>query len=129
MCACIVWKGALTPDGYPRRVYRGNYNTRWHRVVYAEHNGLSLEDIRGKVVMHTCDEPRCVNPQHLVLGTHSMNMLDRDRKGRHGMTKITKEQAEFIRNCGGTNVSVAKKFGIDARTVSSIRCGHHWNWI
>ena len=125
---CIIWEGALTPDGYPRRAYRGSTNVRWHRVVCATSLGLDIEDIKGKVVMHVCDNPKCVNPKHLKLGNAKDNMLDRDQKGRHGRTKVTAQQVNEIRNSDDTNVAIARKYGIDARTVSSIRLRHHWKW-
>lgn len=55
-----------------------------HRKVYCETNGIALSGIDGKVVMHLCDNPRCIEPTHLALGTNSENMLDAKKKGRLG---------------------------------------------
>lgn len=53
-----------------------------HRLAYVQHHGLTLEDINGKVVRHTCDNPRCYNHEHLLLGSHSDNMKDMWERGR-----------------------------------------------
>lgn len=53
-----------------------------HRLVYCRSNGLELADIAGKVVRHTCDNPRCINPAHLLIGTRADNNRDRADRGR-----------------------------------------------
>lgn len=56
---------------------------RAHRAVYCKHHGLVAEDIVGLVIRHTCDNARCINPDHLVLGTQQDNMDDKCLRGRH----------------------------------------------
>lgn len=132
MYECIIWQGAKTPDGYPRATYNGNENTRWHRVMYCEYNGCSLESIDGKVIRHTCDTPLCVQPEHLMLGTEADNMRDRDSRQRHGQAKISHTDVRTIRTMiakGFSNVFIAREFNINPRTVSSIKCGHHWKHV
>ena len=53
-----------------------------HRAVYCRKHGITPRDIKGMVVMHTCDNPRCINAEHLVLGTHQDNMTDMVKKKR-----------------------------------------------
>lgn len=103
---------------------------RIHRVAYVLHHGLSIEDIRGKVIRHTCDNPRCINPLHLLAGTQADNMRDLAVRRRNGFLKLTEEQVAEIRaTCkpgkrAGPGVkpfsyqSFARKFGVD---VSSVR--------
>lgn len=62
-------------NGKPRMV-------KLHRKVYCEHHGVELAEIAGKVVMHLCDNPRCIEPTHLRLGTQRDNMMDAVKKGR-----------------------------------------------
>lgn len=65
--------------GWPGRRSRC---TSLHRLVYVHHHGITLEDIAGQVIRHTCDNPRCVNPAHLLLGSKANNNKDRAERGR-----------------------------------------------
>lgn len=53
-----------------------------HRAVYCDANGITLDAIVGKTVLHTCDNPRCINPEHLELGDRFLNNIDMLNKGR-----------------------------------------------
>lgn len=74
---CWVWTASTNPDGY------GNLNhgkeNRAHRVSWKIHNGPIPPDLQ---VLHRCDNPPCVRPDHLWLGTHADNMRDMGIKGR-----------------------------------------------
>lgn len=74
---CWIWTGALR-NGYGRfRV--GNKKVSAHRFSYELVYGPIS---KGKIIMHTCDNPSCVNPSHLRLGTQSQNMADASSKKR-----------------------------------------------
>ena len=75
---CWVWTGSLFESGYGR-FSRSNKKLRAHRVSYEIYKG-AIPD--GMHVLHECDNPPCVNPNHLFLGTHLDNMKDMERKGR-----------------------------------------------
>jgi hypothetical protein len=76
---CMLWLGALTGRGYgAARV--GEKVVEVHRLVASLQAGRALQ--RGEVVMHRCDVPTCVNPDHLVVGTHSQNLRDAYARGR-----------------------------------------------
>lgn len=81
---CVVWTGAVSGgnrkggDQYGYIRVQGK-TKRVHRVVYEELNGAIR---RKKIIMHTCDNTLCVNPDHLVLGTQRDNMRDMIKKGR-----------------------------------------------
>lgn len=108
--------------------------TTKHRRVFYETHGYLPE-----VVMHTCDNPRCINPDHLKAGTYVENMQDCKRKGRlgdarnfaaaNGRTKITPIEAACIRKLrseGTTLSNLAKEFGIGITQVGRIvRMEHH----
>ena len=81
---CIEWQGALNDAGYPNVHVASmpNYPDRtWHahRLMYTVLYGDVPNDM---FVCHTCDNPKCINPKHLFLGTHQDNMRDMVNKGR-----------------------------------------------
>lgn len=75
---CLEWTGCMNNDGYGR-IRIGRKSTSAHRVIWI----LTFGDIaRDIFVCHHCDNRRCINVQHLFLGTNRDNMLDCKRKGR-----------------------------------------------
>lgn len=76
---CWLWQGRLTRGGYGQVKYKGRA-CRAHRVAYE----LWRKRIRrGRVLLHVCDTPACINPDHLKPGTQLQNVRDMVRKGRH----------------------------------------------
>ena len=88
---CIIHPGAKTPGGYGVKWHKGKTRLA-HRVAYAVANGLDWADIEGVVLMHSCDNPPCINPKHLKPGTHQTNVADKMRKGRHRARTWSPEQ-------------------------------------
>jgi hypothetical protein len=92
-------------------------------------------------VMHRCDNPRCVNPSHLFLGTQQDNVADRQQKGRqarqkgeaHGRAKLTEQQVRELRRsyAGGTcsQEFLAKEYGVAQSKVSEIVAGKLWSHV
>ena len=78
---CVEWTGSVTEHGYGRMSYR-NRVERVHRLVAHLHLGLDLNDPRVKV-LHKCDNPPCVNPDHLYLGNQKENVRDMVERGRN----------------------------------------------
>lgn len=91
MMQCIEGEGERTPNGYGRRKFTiaKDYvvQVSAHRLVFEQTWGITIPD--GMVVRHTCDNPGCVNPLHLQLGTTADNMRDRSDRGRHANQKKT----------------------------------------
>ena len=99
-----------------------------HRASYRLFNG----ELDTRDVMHKCDVPNCVNPEHLSLGTRLENMQDAKRKGRmrvgerHGRSKLTNDQVELIRKSNKLQRELAVEFGITQGHVSCLKNGTKW---
>ncbi|QBP32918.1 endonuclease [Shigella phage Buco] len=128
--------GQLGGVGGYGRVRMGGRVTGAHRRAYCEANGVSLDDIKGKVVRHLCDNPRCINAEHLALGTASDNMQDRNRGvnnllgERNPSAKLTASDVVAIRaayKSGETQVSIARRLGLRQGYISKIITGRIWN--
>lgn len=127
MSSCIDHGQVGTGLGYGSARYpalKVGGSVRMHRAEYCLANGLTLEDIAGLVVMHTCDNPRCINPEHLVLGTQRDNMLDMRNKGRAvGNVKYSrqrKEHAKILVTQLGLSISEAsRRTGVGRTTLSN----------
>lgn len=127
MSSCIDHGQVGTGLGYGSARYpslKTSGSVRMHRAEYCLANGLTLGDIVGLVVMHTCDNPCCINPEHLVLGTQRDNMLDMRSKGRAvGNVKYSlqrKEHAKILVTQLGLSISEAsRRTGVGRTTISN----------
>lgn len=118
--SCWNWKGAIGKNGYGALTFKNKFYTA-HRFSYAFFKG----DPAGKFVCHKCDNRRCVNPDHLFLGTNQDNIDDAKNKGRKlGRSKaLATEQVNKIielLNEGYSTRAIAAKIGTSASTVSRI---------
>lgn len=125
---CWLWEGSAGPKNYGVMRIDGKAQ-RAHRVSYSLYFGKIPE---GKQVLHRCDTPCCVNPEHLFLGTNADNMADRDAKcrmakgERHGMAKITERQARAIYTESGTYKEIGSRYGISGDAVGLIKRRKKW---
>ena len=128
---CWLWLGAKISSGYGVARYNGA-NAYTHRVSYETSNG-DIPD--GLFVLHKCDNPSCMNPEHLFLGTQRENMQDMKEKDRHlygqrnGNARLTDASAKAIKNMSGTHSSIADKFNVSRRTVGFIKSGATWGHV
>ena len=140
MSDCINWSKGLTHNGYGLTT-RNNKTYRAHRLVYCDYHNIDHSDIKGQVVRHTCDNRKCINPEHLVIGTHQDNMDDRAVRNRtakgeaHGRAKLSEVDIKTIRNryIRGSKehglLAIAKDFGVTKPTVSNIINRHNWQSV
>jgi hypothetical protein len=127
---CWIWQGGCTGNGYAslRRAPDTGKQGLCHRIMYRAVHG---ELLPGQVVMHTCDKKRCVNPDHLVAGTHTDNMVDKSRKGRC-LAILTPAQVLEIRRKSRDGVGVmrlSQEYMVSDATISKILKGQTWKWL
>lgn len=116
---CWLWEGGTVVRGYGVAFLPGGKATGAHRAMLIAH-GVPLTT--SDVVLHTCDMPICVNPEHLRVGTQADNMADMNSKGRHGSThKIPAEWRNRIRDDDTPAWAVAMWFGVSRKTINNIR--------
>jgi hypothetical protein len=131
---CWNWIGSKTSQGYGRIFI--SYKRCWaHRISFELTYGPIPE---GKVILHQCDNPSCVNPSHLSIGTQGENIADMDKKGRrnppkaekHGRAKLTWGQVREIRRryVRGQvrQLDLALEFGVNQGTIGNIVRGEGW---
>ena len=140
MSDCINWSRSLGHNGYGLTT-RNNKTYRAHRLAYCDYHGIDHSDIKGMVVRHTCDNRKCINPEHLVIGTHQDNMDDMKKRNRtakgeaHGRAKLSEVDIKTIRDryIRGSKVhgstAIAKDFGVAFQTVSKIVNRHRWQSV
>lgn len=138
--ACIIFPMRKNQWGYGQKRYKGEMRGA-HRVAYCEHHGISIDSIKGLVVRHRCDNPSCVNPEHLVLGTQADNMKDKKERGRdakgegNGASKLNAEIVRAIRKeyVKGSSThgqyALAEKYGIAQSVVFAIVNRITWTHI
>jgi hypothetical protein len=121
---CIIWPGQKTSAGY------GLYRMRYaHRLV---HEALVAPLRPGQVVCHVCDNPPCVNPDHLFAGSQKDNIQDASRKGRtpqgerQGCSKLTKADVLEIRKAERPGRVLAAEFGVSQSTICDIQKRRTW---
>lgn len=151
---CWVWKGGLDKDGY------GKFNVKLknrfitksaHRISFELTNGEILDEVK---ILHSCDNPSCVNPFHLLSGTHKQNMQDMKEKGRaakgnnngkrlypeknkkgeeNKASKLTekdvKEICDLLKNKVFNNVEISKLYCVHVDTIWRIKSGKIWSHI
>jgi len=134
---CIEWEKSRTRSGYGKRWWQGKV-CRAHRVAYVEEKGIDLKDIDGLVVRHKCDNPACINPNHLELGTQKDNLRDMAERGRSTrgeaghFAKLTADQVEDIRSRYAFRCSVnggrvlAAEYSVSEATISMLVRGITW---
>lgn len=129
--SCWIWRGMLS-NGYPRiKINKRRYAVT--RIIF-ELGGTPIQD--GHIIRHTCDNPPCVNPDHLLPGTHDDNVKDRVRRKRsavgvsNGRAKLYNEQVISIYNDTGTNYSeLARLYSVDDKVIENIKNRKTWKSV
>jgi len=128
---CWDWLGLKHPFGYGRfcankQIYLA------HRLSYIIAYGPITS---SQCLLHKCDNPQCVNPEHLQIGTRRENARDRDKKNRTTKgqqcynTKFTDQEVFEIKNSGLSIRELAKKYNSNYQTIWSIKKNVNWKHI
>jgi len=132
--SCWLWTGGTKEEGYGCVNWAG-VTRRAHHVSWFLTSGSWPRVLH---CLHRCDNPRCVRPSHLFLGTHQDNVADmvakgRQRKGeRHGMARLTDAGVLAIRAAcaaGEAQATVARRHGVTQTTVSRIILRRSWRHV
>ena len=128
---CWEWSGAKVQQGYGLIKRKDGAQLRAHRVAYE----LAYGEIpAGMFVCHRCDNPRCIRPSHLFLGSHDENMADMVIKNRvarmcgesNGSAKLGSDEVISIRAIVDSYSRIARRFGISPSAVGLIKRRERW---
>lgn len=132
--ACWIWKSGTARGGYGITRWRGS-QIMAHRVALIL-TGVSVP--RDMMVCHRCDNPPCVNPKHLFVGSRSQNMADmvgKDRQARgerNGQAKLTPTQVQELRLARREGAKIAvlsQRFGVSESLVTLIASKKRWRHL
>lgn len=127
---CLEWTGSLNEAGYGR--FQINYKAVLaHRVSWQLNHGVIPDEA---FVLHKCDNPKCVNPNHLYLGTQMNNMQDRLKRNRNPkkmphLNRGLVTQIKELLVSGNTLRDISTSFKVSIGTISSIKTGRTWNGL
>jgi hypothetical protein len=137
---CWEWEGGRSKAGYGKILGPppARKTLLAHRVAWEAHNAEPIPP--GLMVCHSCDNPCCVNPSHLFLGSHLDNMADMVRKGRASAqrgaaaaaSKLAERDILAIRQAGAAGIaqaSIASRFNTTRSNVSAILRGKTWKHL
>ncbi len=138
---CWEWMGSLRPSGYGQFRFKGTTELA-HRVAWILFKGDIPQNssyYKTMNVLHRCDNPRCVNPDHLFLGDQFDNAVDAISKGRwgkrgclgesHGRARITEAIVKAIRASDESAAVLAARYKISKGTIQHIRKRRTWRHV
>lgn len=141
LSGCWIWAGAKNDRGYGQ-IYCSELAVNMvgaHRASWIISKGAVPQ---GMDVLHKCDNPACVNPEHLFLGTALENVADMILKGRKnqpkghsiGSSKLSLDDVITIKAAlkqwkYGMSTALAKQFGVSPSSIYAIRLGQSWAWV
>ncbi len=137
---CWEWLGQRLSNGYGRISLGAKLlgSDGAHRVSWKLFNKADIPE-KGMFVMHKCDNPSCVNPHHLSIGTPKENTQDMIAKGRkrvvspkgegNGKSLLNEEKVRLIRSSTLSHAGIARELGVSPNCVRGVRIGRTWTHI
>lgn len=130
---CWLWTGYISNNGYGRfgAAEDGRISAA-HRFSYQH---FCEEIPAGLVVLHSCDTPSCVNPDHLSVGTQPQNLQQMRDRGRHSRgashpgAKLTDDLVREIRASGETGRALARRLGVSEGVISQVKSRQKWGHV
>ena len=128
---CWEWTNCCCHSGYGQFWLQGKTASA-HRISYLLMKG---EIPLNMCVLHMCDNPRCCNPSHLIVGTALDNSNDKCRKqrqargSRNGRSTLSEQQALYIYKSSKSQKQLASQLGVSKSVVRRIKKGIHWSWL
>lgn len=123
---CWFWSGVKDTSGYGKFSIKSK-RIGAHRYSYELANNQKIPT--QKVVMHTCDNPTCVNPNHLKIGTYSENAIDMVRKNRSRICFLTEEQVLKIKDSDLLVKDLAKQYDVSTSCIRDIKTKRTWKHL
>ena len=123
---CLLWLGGADSRGCGKLCI-GTERGLAHRIAYTVFIGPIP---KGLCVLHSCDVPSCINPEHLFLGTDYDNSADMVRKGRGAKyAKLSIEDVLSIRASKEPGLVLAERYRVVISTISAIKARKSWKWL
>lgn len=126
---CLNWTRGVNLYGYGHFKYSQKIVAA-HRVSWEIYNQRTIPD--GIYILHSCDNPSCINPEHLSLGTHADNMREKSERGRHPLTTFTRDEVIKIRQIAANDIShseIARQLGVGTTTINAIANRKTWKHV
>ncbi len=136
---CWIWSAQKDKDGYGRFKFRISHGvfaqSPAHRIAWKMVFGPIK---KGLLVCHKCDNPPCINPMHLFLGTCAENIADKVSKNRHrrvargsksGRAKLTEDHVLMIRSSSESRQTLAEKYNVSDTNIRQILKRQTWRHI
>jgi len=124
--ACWIFTGAKQKSGHGMVAFN-SYGERYaHRLMYKRVHGDISPELN---VLHSCNNPACVNPDHLRLGTHADNALDRVLCKNSANNKLTQQNVVAIRNSSESNGKLSVVYNVTPQQIGRIKNYRQWRYV
>ena len=129
---CWLWTNGTKHNKQYGKIRWGDKRYGAHVISYMIHKGPIPHD---KIVLHTCENKNCVNPDHLYLGTYRDNAIDNIKCGEHPKAKLNEEAVKVIKwmlkyqNAPGLIKKLAVLHNVDLCVISNIKAGRRWSCV